>query len=55
MINATGMIETDKLILEIANKTALKNNFLLWKKILIKHNAFADSFTAIELEASDKA
>ena len=29
MINGTGMIETDKLILEIANKTALKNNFLL--------------------------
>ena len=38
MINGTGMIETDKLILEVANKTALKNNFLLWKEILIKHN-----------------
>ena len=38
MINGTGMIETDKLILEIVNKTAIKNNFLLWKKILIKHN-----------------
>ena len=38
MINGTGMIETDKLILEIVNKTALKSNFLLWKEILIKHN-----------------
>ena len=38
MINGTGMIETDKLILEIVNKTAIKNNFLLWKEILIKHN-----------------
>jgi len=38
MINGTGMIETDKLILEIVNKTAQKNNFLLWKEVLIKHN-----------------
>ena len=38
MINGTGMIETDKLILEIVNKTAIKNNFLLWKEILIKNN-----------------
>ena len=38
MINGTGMIETDKLILEIVNKTAIKNNFLLWKEVLIKHN-----------------
>jgi len=37
MINGTGMIETDKLILEIVNKTAIKNNFLLWKEVLIKH------------------
>ena len=38
MINGTGMIETDKLILEIVNKTAKKNNFLLWQETLIKHN-----------------
>ena len=38
MINGTGMIETDKLIIEIVNKTALKNNILLWKEILVKHN-----------------
>ena len=38
MINGTGMIETDKLILEIVNKTARKNNFLLWQEVLIKHN-----------------
>ena len=38
MINGTGMIETDKLILEIVSKTALKNNFSLWKEILIKNN-----------------
>jgi len=38
MINGTGMIETDKLILEIVNKKAIKNNFLLWQEILIKHN-----------------
>ena len=38
MINGTGMIETDKLILEIVNKTTIKNNFLLWRKILIKNN-----------------
>ena len=38
MINGTGMIETDKLILEIVNKTAIKNNFLIWQKILVKHN-----------------
>ena len=44
MINGTGMIETDKLILEIANKTALKNNFLLWKEILIKHNVPKEFF-----------
>ena len=44
MINGTGMIETDKLILEIVNKTAIKNNFLLWKKILIKHNIPKDIF-----------
>ena len=44
MINGTGMIETDKLILEIANKTALKNNFLLWKEILITHNVPKEFF-----------
>ncbi len=38
MINGTGMIETDKLILEIVNQTAVKNNFLLWKELLIKNN-----------------
>ena len=38
MINGTGMIETDKLILEIVSNTAIKNNFLLWQEILIKHN-----------------
>ena len=38
MINGTGMIETDKLILEIVNKTALKNDRLMWKEIITKHN-----------------
>ena len=38
MINGTGMVETDKLILEIVNKTAKKNNFLLWQETLIIHN-----------------
>ena len=38
MINGTGMIETDKLILEIVNKTALKNDSLLWKNILLNNN-----------------
>ena len=37
MINGTGMIETDKLLLEIVNKTA-KNNFSIMAKVLIKHN-----------------
>ena len=36
MINGTGMIETDKLILEIVNKTALKNDPKIWKKHFIK-------------------
>ena len=31
MINGTGMIETDKLIIEIVNKTALKNDNLCGK------------------------
>ena len=38
MINGTGMIETDKLILEIVNKTAKKNNFSLWKEVLTEHS-----------------
>ena len=38
MINGTGMIETDKLIIEIVNKTALKDDYLLWKNILLKNN-----------------
>ena len=45
MINGTGMIETDKLILEIVNKTSLKKSFSLWKEILIKNhipNVFFD-------------
>ena len=38
MINGTGLVETDKLILEIVNKTALKKNQLSeWKKVLVKH------------------
>ena len=38
MINGTGLIETDKLIIEIVNKTASKKNKIFnWKKILIKH------------------
>ena len=38
MINGTGMIETDKLILEIVNKTALKNDPKIWKNILLNNN-----------------
>ncbi len=38
MINGTGLVETDKLIIEIVNKTALKNDPLLWEKILSKNN-----------------
>ena len=44
MINGTGMIETDKLILEVVNKTAINNNFLLWQQVLIKHNVPDDFF-----------
>ena len=44
MINGTGMIETDKLILEIANNTALKNNILTWKEILIRHKVPKEFF-----------
>ena len=33
MINGTGMVETDKLILEIVNKTSSsKNKLSTWKK-----------------------
>ena len=45
MINGTGMIETDKLIIEIVNKTALKNDNLLWKNILLKNNVPSIFFT----------
>ena len=38
MINGTGMIETDKLILEIVNKTALEDDTKLWKNILLNNN-----------------
>ena len=35
MINGTGMIETDLLILEIVNKTGeYKNKKIIWKNIL---------------------
>ena len=39
------MIETDKLIIEIVNKTALKNDNLLWKNILLKNNVPSIFFT----------
>ena len=45
MINGTGMIETDKLIIEIVNKTALNNDNLLWKNILLKNNVPSIFFT----------
>ena len=48
MINGTGMIETDKLIIEIVNKTAFKNNNSLWKKILLKNNVPSIFFTICE-------
>ena len=38
MINGTGMIETDKLILEIVDKTGQRKGLQLWKKILKKNN-----------------
>ena len=48
MINGTGMIETDKLIIEIVNKTAFKNNNSLWKNILLKNNIPSIFFTICE-------
>ena len=48
MINGTGMIETDKLIIEIVNKTAFKNNNSLWKNILLKNNVPSIFFTICE-------
>ena len=39
MINGTGLIRTDELILEIVNKTGnKKNKYVLWKKILKRHH-----------------
>ena len=39
MINGTGLINTDELILEIVNKTGnKKNKYTLWKNILKKHH-----------------
>ena len=39
MINGTGMIETDKLIIEIVNKTNnKKNKMFIWKNILKNKN-----------------
>ena len=48
MINGTGMIETDKLIIEIVNKTAFKNNNSLWKNILLKNNVPSIFFNICE-------
>ena len=48
MINGTGMIETDKLIIEIVNETAFKNNNSLWKNILLKNNIPSIFFTICE-------
>ena len=39
MINGTGLINTDELILEIVNKTGnQRNKYTLWKNILKKHH-----------------
>ncbi len=39
MINGTGLLETDKLIIQIVNNTGdCKNKFLEWKKVLKKNN-----------------
>ena len=39
MINGTGLIRTDELILEIVNKTGnKKNKYILWKKILKRYH-----------------
>ena len=38
MINGTGLLQTDKLIIEIVNKTAKKKKQIsIWKKVLKKH------------------
>ena len=39
MINGTGLIRTDELILEIVNKTGnKKNKYILWKKIFKRYH-----------------
>lgn len=46
MINGTGMIETDKLIIEIVNRTSSsKNKFSTWKKVLKNNHVHSDFFT----------
>ena len=45
MINGTGMIQTDKLLIEIVNKTASnKNQFLKWKNILLDNKVPKEFF-----------
>ena len=45
MINGTGQIHTDKLILEIVHKTSKKNNKILnWKKVLVKNKVPSEFF-----------
>ena len=47
MINGTGMMETDKLIIEIVSKTNnKKNKMLIWKNIL-KNNNVPNAFFKI--------
>ena len=45
MINGTGMIETDKLIIEIVNKTTYNKNLSHWKEILLRNNIPDQFFT----------
>ena len=45
MINGTGMIETDLIIIEIVNKTCLKKNkYKIWKDILIQNRVPKEFF-----------
>ena len=49
MINGTGLIETDELILEIVNKTGnKKNKYILWKKILKRTMASPNIFYTLK-------
>lgn len=44
MINLTGMIETDLLIIDIVGNNLRNTNFIFWKEALLKNNVPSDFF-----------